>query len=70
MDWIRSGPPPTLLDLRNALKKAADDNRISGLSLRFAGLGVGWAKAQEIRYGIENFKKSGKPLSLSSSTPV
>jgi len=62
LDWIRSGPPPTLLDLRNALKKAAADGRISALALHFSGLGTGWAKAEEIRYGIESFKKSGKPV--------
>ena len=62
IDLIRSGPPPTLLDLRNALKNAAEDDRIAALALRFSGLRTGWAKAQEIRYGIENFKKSGKPV--------
>ena len=62
VQWLHSGPPATLLDLRNALKKAADDDRISALALRCGGLRVGWAKAQEIRYGIENFKKSGKPV--------
>ena len=62
LDWIRSGPPPTLLDLRNSLKKAAADDRISALALHCSGLGTGWAKAEEIRYGIENFKKSGKPV--------
>ncbi len=62
VDWIRSGPPPTLLDLRNALKKAAEDDRIAALALQFSGLGTGWAKAEEIRYGIDNFKESGKPV--------
>ena len=62
IQWLRQGPPPTLLDLRNALKEAADDERISALVLQSGGLGTGWAKAQEIRYGIENFKKSGKPV--------
>ena len=62
IQWLRHGPPPTLLDLRNALKEAADDERISALVLESGGLGTGWAKAQEIRYGIENFKKSGKPV--------
>jgi protease-4 len=62
VDWIRSGPPPTLLDLRNALEKAAEDDRIAALALQFSGLGTGWAKAEEIRYGIEKFKESGKPV--------
>lgn len=62
LQWLRSGPPATLLDLRNALKKAANDDRISALALRCGGLSVGWAKAQEIRYNIESFKKSGKPV--------
>ena len=62
LDWVRSGPPPTLLDLRNTIKKAAADDRIAALALDFSGLSTGWAKAEEIRYGIENFKKSGKPV--------
>ena len=62
LEYLRSGLPLTLLDLRNNIKKAAADDRIRALALDCGGLDVGWAKAQEIRWNIEEFKKSGKPV--------
>jgi protease-4 len=62
LEYLRFGPPLTLLDLRNNIKKAAKDDRIRALALRCGGFGGGWAKAQEIRWDIEDFKKSGKPV--------
>ena len=62
LEFLRSGPPPTLLGLRDTLQKAAKDERIAGLALRCGGLGVGWGKAQELRWQIEKFKESGKPV--------
>jgi protease-4 len=62
IESLRAGPSPTLLGVRNALRRAAEDDRIRALVLHCGGLGVGWAKAQEIRWGIENFKESGKPV--------
>jgi protease IV len=62
LEYLRSGLPLTLLDLRNNIKKAAADDRIRALALDCGGLQVGWAKAQEIRWDIEEFKKSGKPV--------
>ncbi|KAK3026003.1 hypothetical protein RJ639_040379, partial [Escallonia herrerae] len=40
--------------------KAAYDPRISGIYLHIGTLGCGWAKVEEIRRHIINFKKSGK----------
>ncbi|KAJ6875074.1 hypothetical protein NC652_034715 [Populus alba x Populus x berolinensis] len=40
--------------------KAAYDPRISGIYLHIDGLNCGWAKVEEIRRHIFNFKKSGK----------
>ena len=61
-EFMRSGPRPTLLDLRDTLHHAAGDDRIRALLLDFRGLAVGWAKAQEIRWAVETFKKSEKPV--------
>ena len=62
LEFLESGMPPTLLQLRNAFKKAAKDDRIRAIVLRCGGLSVGWGKAQEIRWAIEEFKESGKPV--------
>ena len=57
-----SKTPATLLEVRNAFKKAAKDGRIRAIALHCGGLGAGWGKSQEIRWAIEEFKKSGKPI--------
>ena len=57
-----SKTPATLLEVRNAFKKAAKDDRIRAIALHCGGLGAGWAKSQEIRWAIEEFKESGKPV--------
>ena len=62
LEFLESGMPPTLLQIRNAFKKAAKDDRIRAIVLRCGGLTVGWGKAQEIRWAIEEFKESGKPV--------
>lgn len=60
---FRSGrTPTTVLELRNTFAKAAEDDRILAIALHCEGLGGGWAKAQEIRAGVERFKQSGKPV--------
>ena len=62
LEFLRSGPPATVLGLRSILQTAAEDDRIAGLALYCGGLGVGWGKAQELRWQIEKFKASGKPV--------
>lgn len=44
--------------------KAAYDPRISGIYLQIEPLRCGWAKVEEIRRHIIDFKKSGKGLWL------
>jgi len=44
------------------LRNAAADSRIKAVVLEPRGLGVGWAKLEEIRDDILTFKKSGKPV--------
>ena len=52
----------TLFDQVRAIRRAAEDDRIKALVLQCDGSGAGWAKAQELRWAIEAFKESGKPV--------
>lgn len=54
------GASMEMFDIAKALEMAAIDDRIRGVYLRINGPGVGWAKAQEIRQKIFEFKNSGK----------
>ncbi len=47
-------------DIRKALEMAKVDERIRGVHLKIGFTAIGWAKAQEIRDGLEDFKESGK----------
>ena len=49
-----------MYDIQRGLKMAKVDHRIPGVYVRLGGMSLGWAKAQEIRQLLENFKKSGK----------
>jgi len=62
LDFLQHGPPPTVLTLQRTIARAAKDDRISALALECGGLGAGWAKVEELRWAIEEFKKSGKPV--------
>jgi protease-4 len=53
-----------------ALKKAAVDTHIKAVALEPEGLSVGWAKMEEIRSDIEQFRKSGKPVFAYLRTPT
>ena len=44
------------------LRHAAADSRIKAVVFEPQGATVGWAKMQEIRADLEQFRKSGKPL--------
>jgi protease-4 len=52
----------SLYHLLAALHAAADDDRIAGIIARIGPLGIGWAKAQDIRDGFAEFRRSDKPL--------
>ncbi len=52
----------TLFDQVRAIRRAAEDDRIKALVLQCDGSRAGWAKAQELRWAIEAFKESGKPV--------
>jgi protease IV len=51
------------------LKKAASDSNITALVVEPEGVAAGWAKLEEIRSDIEEFRKSGKPVFAYLHTP-
>jgi protease-4 len=59
---FQRGLKPTLKEVHDILQKAAVDKRVNAIVVKPGGLGVGWGKTQEIRTGLEEFKKSKKPL--------
>jgi protease-4 len=59
---LQGRAPVTLLTVLKAIETAAKDDRISALEIEFNGLQAGWAKAQEVRWAIEKFRDSGKPV--------
>ncbi len=59
---LQGQTPVTLLTLLKAIEEAAEDDRIKALEIRFDGLRAGWAKAQELRWAIDGFRASGKPV--------
>jgi protease IV len=52
---------PVLHDYIDAIDAAKGDSRIQGLVVRVAPLATGWAKLEEIRNHLIEFRKSGKP---------
>ncbi|MBL8234203.1 MAG: signal peptide peptidase SppA [Bryobacterales bacterium] len=59
----------TTVEIWQVLRHAASDSRISRLVIQPDGPGAGWAKLAEIRGGILNFRKSGKPVHATLRTP-
>jgi len=55
-------PPQSLSSLLTQLRKAKVDKRITAVMLDIDGSDAGWAKAEEIRGAIEDFRTSGKPV--------
>jgi len=60
--FLGGAAPPTVTDVWKSLKKAAIDPKIKAVVLMPRGLSVGWAKLQEIRGALVDYKASGKPL--------
>lgn len=56
------GPDQSLTSLVLQFKKAKVDKRITAILLDIGGSGVGWAKSEEIRDAISDFRSSGKPV--------
>jgi protease-4 len=57
--------PKGRLDIKtvlDALAKAKEDRKIVGLALKIRQARLGWARLQDIRDAVVNFKSSGKPV--------
>ncbi|HEX4751197.1 MAG TPA: signal peptide peptidase SppA [Bryobacteraceae bacterium] len=60
--FIQNQASPTVRDLWTSLHEAATDSRIKALVLEPRELLMGWARLEELRQEIAQFKKSGKPV--------
>lgn len=52
----------TLIDLLGIIREARVDQRLKGVIVRISALEIGWAKTQDVRDALLEFKQSGKPL--------
>ena len=55
-------PPPTVRSVTDALRKARVDSRVSSVVIRPTSTAALWAKVQEVRDAILEFKQSDKPI--------
>jgi len=69
LPYFEQTSAPTVRDTWELLKKAAADSRIRAIVLEPSDLTAGWAKMQEIRNDIIEFRKSGKPVYAFLSQP-
>ncbi|HLG99228.1 MAG TPA: signal peptide peptidase SppA [Bryobacteraceae bacterium] len=60
--FIEAQTPLAVYQVWEIFRRAASDPRIKGIVLEPRGLGIGFAKLQEIQQEIAQFKKSGKPI--------
>lgn len=60
--FLQPRTPVTVENVWAMLRRAAADSRIRAVVFEPRGTSVGWAKMQEIRSDLEQFRKSGKPL--------
>jgi protease IV len=61
--YLRGVKTPTVRAIVDNLRKAAVDNRVRGVLLKPTGFeSPFWAKVQEIRDAVLEFRKSGKPV--------
>src|SRR5258708_5168897 len=68
--FLQRHPPLTVADVWATLRKATTDGRIRAIIFEPRGLSIGWAKLEEIRTDLENFRKSGKPIYAYLKTPT
>ncbi|HEX4137164.1 MAG TPA: signal peptide peptidase SppA [Bryobacteraceae bacterium] len=60
--FLQPRAPVTVENIWTMLRNAAADSRIKAVVFEPSGSTVGWAKMQEIRADLEQFRHSGKPL--------
>lgn len=69
LPFLEQQNPITVEEVWDLLRKASSDSRIKGVLFEPRNLDIGWAKMQEIREDILQFKKSGKPIVAFLQTP-
>ena len=62
LNRLFGNPPQSLSSLVAQFRKAKVDKRIKAIILEVDTSETGWAKAEEIRGAIEDFRSSGKPV--------
>jgi protease-4 len=60
--FLQPRTPLTVENIWSILRHAAADSRIKAVVFEPQGAALGWAKMQEVRADLEQFRKSGKPL--------
>jgi protease-4 len=55
-------PSPTVFDVVQSIRRAADDDHVRALVLHVHPIGWGWAKIEEVRDALLAFRESGKPV--------
>ena len=60
----------TVQNIWSVLRRAAKDPKIKAIVLQPEGASLGWAKMQEIRHDLDEFRKSGKPIYAYLRTPT
>jgi protease-4 len=53
---------PTVFEVTQAIRHAAEDTRVRSMVLHIETLGWGWAKVEEVREALVAFRATGKPL--------
>jgi len=54
--------PITVREIDEALRRAADDDRVAAVFLDIGPLSGGYGKTQEVRAAVRRFRQSGKPV--------
>ncbi len=62
LEKIMVGEAPSMSGLISCIRKAKIDPKIKGIVLRPMGTTMGWAKIEELRDVLTDFKTSGKPV--------
>ncbi len=60
--FLQEQQPLSIVETWQLLRSATTDSRIKAVVLEPRGLQIGWAKLEELRADLLNFKKSGKPV--------
>jgi protease IV len=69
LPFLSPGPGLTVSNVWMALQDAATDSHIKAVVFEPESLRTGWAKLEELRHDLEQFRKSGKPVYSYLHTP-